>query len=104
LWIAALKISEHIWKKIEAGGFVGAEDQRALDDVAAVGYDLDGFVAEAKKALGVVEENFTGGSQLDGFGGAVEETSTIGLLKLANLGADSGLGAENLLPGSREAF
>jgi hypothetical protein len=45
LRIAALKIRKHVRKKIEAGGFVGAEDERALDYVATVGHYLDGFVA-----------------------------------------------------------
>src|SRR6266403_1398205 len=33
---------------------------------------LNGFVAPAKKFLGVFEQDFTGGSQLHGLGGAVE--------------------------------
>src|SRR5260370_25988715 len=63
--IAALKFRENVGKQIEAGSFIGAEDDRALNDVAAVGNDLDGFVAHAEKLFRVLEENFTGGSQLD---------------------------------------
>ena len=63
--IAALKFGKNIGKQVEAGGFVGAENDRALHDVAAVRDHLDGFVAQAEKFLGVFEEHFTGGSQLE---------------------------------------
>ena len=66
--------------------------------------DLDGFVAKAKKALGIFEEDFAGRSQLDRFSGTVEETGAIGLLELADLGADGGLRTEDFLAGAREAF
>src|SRR6266446_5631118 len=95
--VAALKFRENVGEQIKAGGFIGAEDDRALNDVAAVGNDLDGFVAHAEKLFRVLEENFTGGSQLDGFGGAVEEPGLVGLLELANLSADSRLRAEDFL-------
>ena len=104
LRIAALEFGEYVGEKIEASGFVGAEDKRALHDVAAVGNDLNGFVAETEKTFGVFEEDFAGGSQLDGFSGTVEEAGAIGLFELADLGADGGLGAENFLAGAREAF
>src|SRR5580704_6733280 len=91
LGIAALKFRENVWKKIEAGGFVGAKNQGALHDVPAIGDDLNGFVAEAKKTFGVFEEDLACGSQLDGFGGAVEETSAISLFQLADLRAYGGL-------------
>jgi len=55
LWILALKLGENIREQIEASGFVGAEDDRTLDDIAAIGDDLDGLVAQAKQAFGVVE-------------------------------------------------
>ncbi len=95
--IAALKLRKNIREQIEAGGFIGAENDRALNHVAAVGDDLDGFVAQAKQFFGVFEKNLTAGSQLDGLGGAVEKPGFIGLFELANLGANSGLRAENLL-------
>jgi hypothetical protein len=104
LRVAALKIGEHVWQKIEAGGFVGAEDERSLDDVTAVGNDLDGLVAETQKALGVFEKDFAGRRELDGLGGSVQKAGTIGLFELANLRADSGLRTENFLPGAREAL
>jgi len=104
LRIAALEFSEYIGQKIEASGFVGAENERTLHNVAAIGNDLNGFVAETKKALGVFEEDFAGRSQLDGFSGTVEEACAIGLFKLADLCADGGLRAENFLTGAREAF
>jgi hypothetical protein len=104
LGIAALKFGENIREKIEAGGFVGAENERALHDIAAVGDDLNGFIAEAEKALGIFKEDFSRGSELDGLGGAVQKTGAIGLFELADLGADGGLRAKNFLPSAREAL
>ncbi len=104
LRITALKLGENIREKIEAGGFVGAEDERALHDIAAVGDDLNGFIAEAEKALGVLEKDFASGSELDGFGGAVEKSGAISLFELADLGADGGLRTEHFLPSAREAL
>jgi hypothetical protein len=104
LRVTALKFGEYVRQKIEASGFVGAEDERALNYVAAIGDDLNGFVAKAEKALGVFEEDFAGRSQLDGFSGAVEEARAIGLLELADLRAHSGLRTKHFLPGAREAL
>src|SRR6266852_2142649 len=85
LW---LKFGKNIGEQVEASGFVGAEDDGALNDVAAVGDDLNGFVAHAKEFFGVLEKNLAGGSELDGLGGAVEEPCFVGLFELANLGAN----------------
>src|SRR4029077_12328100 len=57
---ALLKLREDIGEKIKAGGFVCAEQDRALHDVAAIGDDLDGLVAQAEKPLGKFEKDFTG--------------------------------------------
>src|SRR5882724_785828 len=95
--IAALKFGKYIGEQVEAGGFVGAENDGALHHVAAVRDHLNGFVAHAKKFFGVFEENFAGGSQLHGLGGAVEKAGFVRLFELANLGADSGLGAKYFL-------
>ena len=102
--IAALKLRENIGEQIEAGGFIGAEDDRALDYVAAVGNDLDGFVAQAEQLLGVLEKDFTGGGQLDGLSRAVQEPGFVGLFKLANLRTDSGLRAEDFLACARKTL
>jgi hypothetical protein len=102
--IAALEFGEDVGKKVEASGFIGAEDDGALDDVAAVGDDLDGFVAHAEELFGVLEKDDAGGSELNGLGGAVEETGFVGLFKLANLGADGGLRAEDFLARARKAL
>src|SRR5260370_39241533 len=102
--IAALKLRKNVGEQIEAGRFIGAEDDGALNHVAAVGDDLNGFVAQAEELLRVLEENFAGGSQVGGFGGTIEEASFIDLLKLTNLRTDSGLRAENLLARARETL
>jgi hypothetical protein len=102
--IAALKLGKDIGEKIKAGGFIGAENNGPLNYVAAVGDQLNGFVAEAKKLFRVLEENLAGGSEFDGFGGAIEELGFVGLFELANLGADGGLRAKNFLASAREAF
>jgi hypothetical protein len=102
--IAALKLGENIREQVQAGGFIGAEDDGALNDVAAVGNDLNGFVAHAKELFGVLEKNDAGGSELDGLGGAVEKPGFVGLFELANLGADGGLRAEDLLARARKAL
>src|SRR6266852_2953780 len=95
--IAALEFGKNIGEEVEASGFVGAEDDGALNDVAAVGNDLNRFVAHAKELFGVFEKNHAGGSELDGFGGAVEEPGFVGLFELANLGTDGRLRTEDFL-------
>src|SRR5712692_612231 len=95
--VAALKFRKDIGEQVEASGFVGAEDDRALNHVAAVGNDLNGFVAQAEQLFGILEKNFAGGSQIDGLGGAVEEAGFVGLFELANLGTDGGLRTEDFL-------
>src|SRR6266446_4896326 len=102
--IPALKFGKNIGEQVEASGFVGAEDDGALNDVAAVGDDLNRFVAHAKELFGVFEKNHAGGSELDGFGGAVEEPGFVGLFELANLGTDGGLRAEDFLARARKAL
>src|SRR4029077_1855398 len=67
--IAALKLGKNIREQVQAGGFVGAEDNGALNDVAAVGNELNGFIAHTKQLFGVFEENLARGSELDGLGG-----------------------------------
>jgi len=59
--ITALKFRKNVGEQIKAGRFIGAKDDRALDDVAAVGDDLNGFVAQAEQLFGVFEKNFAGG-------------------------------------------
>ena len=104
LRVLTLKFGEDVGEEIEAGGFVGAENHRALNDVAAIGDDLDRFIAEAKETFGIVKENFASRGQLNGFCGTIEKFSAIGLFELANLGTDGGLRAENFLPRAGEAF
>jgi len=102
--VAALKLRENIGEQIETGRFIGAEDDRALNDVAAVGDDLNGFVAQAEELFGVLEKDFAGGGQFDGLGGTIEETGFVSLFELANLRTDSGLRAENLLARARKTL
>jgi hypothetical protein len=102
--IAALEFRENVGEKIEAGGFIGAEEDRPLHDVAAIGNDLDGFVAQPEQALGVFEEHFARGRKLDGLGRAIQQFGAVGLFKLANLRADRGLRAKNLLARTGKAF
>src|SRR4029077_11778376 len=71
LRVFALKFRKNVGEEIETGSLIGAKDDRTLDDVAAIGYDLNGFVAQAKQAFGVIEEDFAGGSELDGLGGTI---------------------------------
>src|SRR5262249_19291624 len=95
LRIFALEFSENVRQKIKAGGLVGAKDDRALHHVATIGDDLNGFISEAEEAFGIVEEDFAGGGQLDGFGRAVEKLGALGLFKLANLSTGRRLPAQN---------
>ncbi len=46
--ITALKFGKNVREEVEAGSFIGAEDDRSLNDVAPVGDDLNGFVAKAE--------------------------------------------------------
>src|SRR5258708_18581900 len=102
--IAPLKFGKNIREQIEARGFIGAEDDRSLNHVAAVGNDLNGFVAHAQQFFRVLEKNFAGRSELDGFGGAVKEPGLVCLFELANLRTDSGLRAEDFLARTRKAL
>src|SRR5260370_40370257 len=71
--IAALKFRKNIGEQVKTGGFIGAEDHRALNHVTAVSNDLNGFVSQAEEFFGVLEKNFTGGRQLDGIWRAVQK-------------------------------
>src|SRR5258708_4436974 len=95
--IAPLKFRKNIREQVEAGRLIRAEDDRSLNHVAAIRNDLNGFVAQAKQLFRVFEKNFAGRSELDGFGGAVEEPSLVCLFELANLRTYSGLRAEDFL-------
>src|SRR5258708_7275428 len=95
--IAPLKFRKNIREQVEARRFIGAEDHRSLDNVAAVRNDLNGFVPQAKQLFRKLEKNFAGRSQLDGLGGTVEEPGFVCLFELANLRTDSGLRAEYFL-------
>jgi len=55
--VAALELGKNVGEQVEAGGFVRAEGDGPLNDAAAVGDDLHGFVAQAQEALGVVKKN-----------------------------------------------
>ncbi len=102
--VAALKFSENIREKVQAGGFIGTENDGALNNVAAVGDDLNGFVAHTEQLFRVLEKDFAGGSEFDGLGGAVKEPGFVRLFELANLGTDGGLRAENFLARARKAL
>ena len=95
--IAALKFRKNIRKQVEARRFIGAKNDWALNHVAAVRDDLNGFVTQAKQLFRELEKDFAGRSQFHGLGGAVEQPSLVCLLELANLRANSGLRAEDLL-------
>ena len=70
--IAALEFRKNVGEKIEAGGFIGAEEHRTLHDVAAIGDDLDGFVAQAEQAFGVFEKDFARRRELNGLSRAIQ--------------------------------
>src|SRR5260370_15452515 len=55
--IAALKLRKNIRKQVEAGGFIGAENDGSLNNVAAVRNDLNGFIAPAKQLFRVFAKN-----------------------------------------------
>ena len=95
--ITALKFRKNIRKQVEARRFIGAKNNRALNHVAAVRDDLNGFVTQAKQFFRELEKDFAGRSQFHGLGGAVEQPSLVGLFELANLRTNRGLRAEDLL-------
>src|SRR5260370_17613909 len=93
-----MKFRKEIREQVEGGGFIGAKDDRALNHVAAIRNDLNGFVAQAKQLFRVFEKNLAGGGELDGLGGTVEEPGLVCLLKLANLPTARGLPRAGFLP------
>src|SRR5260370_10566744 len=100
--IAALKLRKNIGEQVKTGGFIGAEDDQALNHVTAASNDLNGFVAHAEQLFRVFEKDFTGGSQLDGLGGAVEKPGFLGLFERENFGANGRLRAAKSLAGTGE--
>src|SRR5260370_1601488 len=80
--IAALKFRKNIREQIEAGGFIGAEDDRSLNNAAAVRNDLNGVGAQAKQLSRVPEKNFAGRQELAGSCGAAEEPRAVCLFEL----------------------
>src|ERR1700736_1384001 len=49
--IAALKFREHVGKNVQTGGFISAKHHRSLNDVAAIGHNLNGLIAQAQQTL-----------------------------------------------------
>ena len=101
--IQAAVLREDVGKNVEAGGLVGADDDRAARVGAVVGDSEQRFVAQLQQALGVGEQDAAGGSQRDVFAGAVEKAVAVVLLELPDLRADGGLRAKNFLAGARKA-
>src|SRR5262249_31679296 len=63
-----LKLRENIRKQIKAGRFIRTENDWPLNNIAAIGDNLDRFIAKTQKPFGVFEQHFASWRQLDGFG------------------------------------
>ena len=92
-------LGEDIGQHVQAGGFIGADDQRAARTGALIGHGQQRLVPHLQQALGVGKQHPPGGREGDVFAGTIEQAVSVLLLQLTDLGADRGLGAENLLPG-----
>jgi len=67
--IAALKFRKNVGEQIEAGGFIGAEDDRALKRRCRGRQQPEWISSRMRNNFSAYsKKNFTGGSQLDGFG------------------------------------
>ena len=96
-------LGEDIGQHVKAGGFIGADDQRAARTGALIGDGEQGLVPHLQQALGIGEQHPAGGREGHIFAGTIEQAVSVFLLQLANLGADRGLGAEDFLPGAGKA-
>ena len=94
---------KHLRQNVEAGSLVGADAKRAARRAAMVRHRHQRFLAQQFQPLGIVIEHLSGGGQLYGLAGAVEQAIAILLLQLADLGADRRLGAENFLSSAGKA-
>src|SRR5215471_818381 len=88
---------------MQAGGFVGADDDLAAWNALHLGQVDDHLLAGVDSALGIVLKGLAGGSEADFASGAVEELGPDLILQGANLGRDGRLRAKALFRCAREA-
>jgi len=98
---ALAELVEH-GEQIEAGVFVGGEQQTATVERTQLFEGTGGFVAETEQPLRIIAEEFAGRGEGAVAGGALEEEFAKVALELANDLADGRLGAMETSGGARE--
>ena len=97
-----LIFGENVRQHVEAGGFVGADGQRAARRAGLVGHGAQRFVAQREQPPGIFEQGFARDREPHGFPDAVEQLLPVFLLELADLRAYGRLRAVELLTGARK--
>ena len=95
-------LGENVRQDIEASGFIGADDKRSARTGALIRYGKQRLIAHLQQAFGVSEQHSACGCEGYVFTGTIQQPVAVLLFQLADLGADRGLRAKDLLPGTRK--
>ena len=94
---------KNVWQHIQTSCFVSSDYDRASRGRALIGHGEQRFVTHLQQPLGICEQHSSRGSQSDIFSGAVQQTVSVFLLKLAYLCAYRGLRTKYFLSSAGEA-
>ena len=97
-------LGEDLGQQVDAGGFVGGDDQFAAGIGLQLGDGVLRLAAQVEHLLGVAGKDLSGGGEGDAAAEAFEELGAEFLFDLANLRADGRLRAVAGLGSLREAF
>ena len=101
--IVALELGEDLGEDVEAGAFVGADDDFAARDALGFGDLGEDIFAVLDSFFGVLIKELAGGGDGDAASRAVEEAGADLFFEGANLRGDGGLRTEALLGGAGKA-
>ncbi len=102
LRILTLELGEHLGKDVQAGGFVGADDDLAARRALEFGDLFDDALALAEGGFRIAEEDLARLRQRDLAAGAVEELRSDLVFERPDLRGDGRLGAEAALRRTRK--
>src|SRR6516162_6624256 len=94
--------AESLRQHIEACRFIRADRKNATRSLQLISHRSQRFAAQSQQAVGVLEQNVTGGRQSNALAGTVKQPGAVLLLKLADLRAYSRLRAIDLFACTRE--
>ena len=94
VWKELFELAEHVREDVEAGGFVGGDDEFAARHLLQFVDGILSLAAEIENLLGVFGKDLSGGGEGDARPQSLKEGCVEFLLKLPHLGADGRLCAK----------